>query len=134
MRIPLYLSSSLHVLSLACSVNEQLYKSDARCIFHCRYSPSTTRVTVPHADTVTVNFTLKQDDTSIWSDTHDFAIRNNIATTFLSNAEMDQAMAQLENESRGVAELMANENEWSTKVHALRIADPQVKGYSNELY
>lgn len=62
----------------------------------------------------------------------DFSIAENLGETYLSNSELSSAMAKIENEYREVAEFLANENEWSMKIHALHMA-AEVKETMNVL-
>lgn len=62
----------------------------------------------------------------------DFSIAENLGETYLSNSELSSAMAKIENEYREVAEFLANENEWSMKIHALHMAT-EVKETMNVL-
>lgn len=87
-----------------------------------RYEPSSKKVEVPHLWSKQVNFTLKTSDSQDWSLREDFSITENLGETYLSNSELSAAMAKIENEYKEVAEFLANENEWSMKIHALYMA------------
>ncbi|XP_047475155.1 carboxypeptidase D-like isoform X2 [Penaeus chinensis] len=97
------------------------------------YQPSSKKVEVPHLWSKQVNFTLKADDSQDWSVREDFSITENLGETYLSNSELSAAMAKIENEYREVAEFLANENEWSMKIHALHMAAEQEASFDNRV-
>ncbi|XP_037777657.1 carboxypeptidase D-like isoform X2 [Penaeus monodon] len=97
------------------------------------YEPSSKKVEVPHLWSKQVNFTLKTSDSQDWSLREDFSITENLGETYLSNSELSAAMAKIENEYREVAEFLANENEWSMKIHALYMAAEQESSFDNRV-
>ncbi|XP_042883422.1 carboxypeptidase D-like isoform X2 [Penaeus japonicus] len=97
------------------------------------YQPSSKKVEVPHLWSKQVNFTLKADDSQDWSAREDFDIAENLAETYLSNSKLSSEMAKIENNYREVAEFLANENEWSMKIHALHMAAEQESSFDNRV-
>lgn len=97
------------------------------------YQPSSKKVDIPHLWAKQVNFTLQGDDSQDWSVQEDFSIAENLGETYLSNSELSSAMAKIENEYREVAEFLANENEWSMKIHALHMATEQESSFDNRV-
>ena len=95
------------------------------CSLFSRYAPETKSATVPPTGAVHLNFTLSSDDSPKWSSVEDFGLRDNIEPKYLSNSEINRALAALESEAPEAVEFLANDNDWSMKVHALRIADPK---------
>lgn len=52
---------------------------------------------------------------------HDFGLAENLAETYLTNAQLSEEMAALENKYPEVVEFLANDNAWSMKIHALEL-------------
>ncbi|XP_064099960.1 carboxypeptidase D-like isoform X1 [Macrobrachium nipponense] len=95
------------------------------------YKPSTQTVEVPHLWATVVNFTLKADDTGSWSQDEDFSITENLLGDYLNNSQLNEAMADIENQHKDIAEFLLNDNEWSMKVHALQMGIKPVDGPDN---
>ena len=76
---------------------------------------------MPHLWATVVNFTLKADGTSVWSQEEDFGITENLLGSYLNNTQLNEAMAGIENQYKDVAEFLLNDNEWSMKIHALKM-------------
>lgn len=74
---------------------------------------------VPHLWAVRENFTLRADNSSTWSQQEDFGLAENLGERYLNNSEINTVMAEIENQHPDIAEFLANDNEWSMKVHAL---------------
>jgi len=70
-----------------------------------------------------VNFTLGLDRSKEWAAAHDFGLTENIAASkYLTNDQMKEAMANLENEYPDLVEAHMNEAEWSQEVPALQLS------------
>ncbi|CAL4060287.1 unnamed protein product, partial [Meganyctiphanes norvegica] len=95
------------------------------------YEEQTKVVDVPHLWATQVNFTLKQDDSQQWSHDEDFAIDENLANTYLTNAQVNVALSALENDYNDIAEFLANDNDWSMKVHAVKLEAQQENSIDN---
>lgn len=67
------------------------------------------------------NFTLKLDDSPLWSEDEDFGVTENLMRSYLNNSALNAAMANIENQYKDIAEFLANDNDWSMKVHALQM-------------
>lgn len=76
---------------------------------------------VPHHGAAKENFTLMADNSSIWSQQEDFGLAENLEKRYLNNSEINVAMAEIENQHPDIAEFLANDNEWSIKLHALQL-------------
>ena len=68
-----------------------------------------------------VNFTLAPDRSPEWSQKYDYDLKENLATTYLSNDQMRSTMADLENQYPDLLETKMNEAEWNVQVPALYI-------------
>lgn len=66
-----------------------------------------------------VNFSLEVDHSEEWARANDFGLTKNLKATYLSNDEMKEAMANMENEYPQYAEVMMNEATWSRHVPAI---------------
>ncbi|MCL4131124.1 UNVERIFIED_CONTAM: hypothetical protein GTU68_041687, partial [Idotea baltica] len=86
------------------------------------YKSISKTVSVLEGPASVLNFTLELDDTSEWSSSADFDLPENQVAAYLSNVAMDEAMGALENLYPDLVQFMANDNEWSMRIHALRIA------------
>lgn len=93
-----------------------------------RYKSDSKKVKVDNYRATEVNFTLAIDDSLSWSERKDFNLEKNLALTYLSNSAIDETLAQLENEYPETVEFLANDNEWSMKIHGLRITSPEKDG------
>ncbi|KAK7026826.1 hypothetical protein SK128_005654 [Halocaridina rubra] len=102
-------------------------------VFADGYEPNSQKIEVPHLWASEVNFTMKLDDSSTWSQREDFDIAENLRNKYLTNSELNSAMADLENQYKEVAEFLANDNDWSMKIHALKITDDSAKNADNRL-
>lgn len=76
---------------------------------------------VPHLWAVKENFTLKTDNSAMWSEQEDFGLTENLGLKYLSNSDINIAMAGIENQHPDIAEFLANDNEWSMRLHALQM-------------
>ncbi|KAG7157912.1 Carboxypeptidase D-like [Homarus americanus] len=97
------------------------------------YETRSQKVDVPHLWAVQVNFTLKNDDISTWSLQEDFGLAENLVNSYLNNSALNEAMADIENKYKEVAEFLANDNDWSMKVHALRMGVEVGGGVDNRV-
>ena len=70
-----------------------------------------------------VNFTLEVNKSSEWSDANDFGINENLKPSYMSNDQMLEAMANLENEYSEVVKVRTNEAEWNRLVPTIQIGD-----------
>ena len=70
-----------------------------------------------------VNFTLEQDHILEWSATQDFDLKINLDTTYMSNGEMQEVVANLENDYPYLIEVYMNEAEWSSVISAMKLSD-----------
>lgn len=89
--------------------------------YYSRYEAQSRIVEVPHNWAASENFTLKVDNSSTWSQQEDFGVTENLKEKYLSNSEINVAMAKIENQHPDIAEFLANDNEWSMKLHALQM-------------
>ena len=60
-----------------------------------------------------------------WSRDSDFDLVENLATEYLSNAELEETLANLENAYPGFAEVFLNEADWSSVISAVRLTDEE---------
>ncbi|XP_068232083.1 carboxypeptidase D-like [Palaemon carinicauda] len=97
------------------------------------YETSTQTVEVPHLWATVVNFTLKADDSHLWSGDEDFGITENLIDEYLNNSRLNEIMADIENQHKDIAEFLLNDNEWSMKVHALQMGIKPVHGPDNRV-
>ncbi|KAK3865556.1 hypothetical protein Pcinc_028850 [Petrolisthes cinctipes] len=89
------------------------------------YEPVSQSVDVPHLWAAQVNFTLQPDQSSAWSTEHDFGLTENLAETYLNNTQLSEEMAALENKYPDVVEFLANDSEWSMRIHALELGSKE---------
>ncbi|KAK8398384.1 hypothetical protein O3P69_003938 [Scylla paramamosain] len=90
-------------------------------------------VEVPHLWAVQENFTLKADNSAVWSEQEDFGLNENLGQKYLTNSEINIAMAEIENQHPDIAEFLANDNEWSMKLHALQMGVQIENGLDNRV-
>lgn len=76
---------------------------------------------VPRLWAAKENFTLRTDNSSMWSQQEDFDLAENLGERYLNNSEVNISMAEIENQHPDIAEFLANDNEWSMKLHALQM-------------
>ena len=107
--------------------------SDNNSIYF-RYETEQRLVEVPHLWAVKENFTLKADNSAVWSEQEDFSLAENLGQRYLNNSEINIAMADIENQHPDIAEFLANDNEWSMKLHALQMGTQVISSYCSQLY
>ena len=92
---------------------------------HSGYERREVSVTVTNADPYAaqvVDFELAPDHSYEWSEENDFGLKANLKAEYLSNTELEAAMANLENEYPGFAEVFLNEADWSSVVPAIKLS------------
>eukprot|EP00088_Acartia_fossae_P017937 TRINITY_DN2028_c0_g1_i1.p1 TRINITY_DN2028_c0_g1~~TRINITY_DN2028_c0_g1_i1.p1 ORF type:complete len:1121 (+),score=288.03 TRINITY_DN2028_c0_g1_i1:476-3364(+) len=72
-----------------------------------------------------LNFEMEPDNSELWSNDKDYGIKANMARKYLSNDELKEAIASLENEYPTIAEALINEADWQMVIPGLKLAlDP----------
>ena len=69
-----------------------------------------------------LNFTLGLDKSNEWATEHDFGLTENLNDKYLSNEQMKETMANLENPYPDTVEIHMNEAQWSQEVPAIQIS------------
>ncbi|XP_071532744.1 carboxypeptidase D-like [Panulirus ornatus] len=85
------------------------------------YEPSSKKINVSYLWAVQENFTLNLDDSPMWSAEEDFGVTENLMNGYLNNSALNAAMANIENQYMDIAEFLANDSDWSMKVHVLQM-------------
>ena len=107
---------------------------------HSHFETNTKQVKVPQAmidpktgsySAKVVNFTLKPDNSEEWSKQYDFGIASNFDNAYLTNSELNERLANLENEYPGLVEVFMNEAEWSSAIPAILLSDDSLKASNN---
>jgi hypothetical protein len=70
-----------------------------------------------------VNFTLTRDNSEEWSKQWDYDIKKNLKDSYLSNSEIEEEIANMENEYPNLAEVFMNEADWSNVISVLLLKD-----------
>ncbi|XP_065571003.1 carboxypeptidase D-like isoform X2 [Artemia franciscana] len=85
------------------------------------YISSTQKVTVSKNEKASLNFTLKAENLEEWSKEMDFGLKENVATNqYLTNSEVNEALAQIENEVPDIAEFQSG-SDWSTHIRPVKL-------------
>ncbi|XP_034945096.1 carboxypeptidase D isoform X2 [Chelonus insularis] len=91
------------------------------------YESSTQIVKVPSSrksrqQEVTLDFTLMRDDNEHWSSAYDFRLMNNLKSGYLTNAELNTQLGNLENlQKESIIEFLAGESLDSMAIHSLKM-------------